>query len=255
MKGRERLILGTLLLVSVCGGLTAWALGQAAVKSPAPQTRYLQVFFEKYLAALNSHPVDPAADKTAPFYAPNAVAVGAWGIERNNAERIAFECACGRAFPTAAISVKSLKVEPTTETSGTITWEFGIKSGKQVAPFLSVEAQYVGSDPNDPNSPFDQEGISIGEVEQRVDATTQSNIGSIQREIAGIDRDLGTLDAQIAGQSGQEKSASVERKGELTAKRARLDQTLTNEIVSTIKFTRHSSFENMDKFLRKLTGH
>jgi hypothetical protein len=264
MTKRTKMILGTILLVGVSGGLASWALGRSAASPKAPQTKYLTAFFEKYVAALNSHrgvlsatsssstPVCSGSAATAAFYAPDAVTVGAWGIEKNNAEREAYECGCNSAFPSASITVKSLKIEPATQTSGTITWEFGIKSGKQVAPFLGVDGHFVGSDPNDPNAPFDQEGVSIGEVTQLADSATESNINSLQTEIAQMDKDIDGLDAEIAGQSGEQKSVLVAQKKEAIAKRALLDQTLTDEIVSTIKFTRHSSYQNMDKFVKKL---
>jgi hypothetical protein len=251
MKRRKRLILGMVLFVCVSGGLTTWALGRAAANGrKAPQTKYLTAFFEKYFSALNSH----GALTTEPFYTPDAVTVGAWGIEKNNAERLAYEAGCGSALPAAAFTVKSLKIEPATETSGTITWEFGIKSGKQVAPFLGVDGHYEGSDPNDPNAPFDQEGVSIGEVGQQVDATTQSNIDSLQQRIAALDDALKVLDANIVTESGAQRDASLASKNDVMGQRAALDQTLTDTVVSTIKFTRQSSYQNMDKFLKKLAG-
>jgi hypothetical protein len=261
MKKRVKLVLWMILLVGLCSGLTTWALGRSTVKSPKViQTKYLNAFFEKYVAALNvKHPGEDVATcsasaATAPFYSPDAVTVGAWGIEKNNEERAVYECSCSSAFPAAVISVKNLKIDPTTETSGTITWEFGIKSGKQVAPFLGVDSNFAGSDPNDPNSPFDQEGVSIGEVTQQIDPATQSSINSLREQIAGMDKAIDALDARITAQSGQEKIALVQQKSELTANREQLDRALTDEIVSTIKFSRNSSYQNMDKFLKKLTA-
>ena len=231
MRNRKNLILVFAIVGIVAASLTSYVLANAKSPPTKINQRYLQAFFGRYVSSLN----DTACSASVGFYSPNAVSVGAWGIEMDNKARQAYFCECKSAFPTAQLRIKSLTIEPTSETSGRITWEFGIKAGKQVKPFLGVMGKSYQSTPDD-SMAFDHEGVSIAEVEI-VDNSALAAINSLRQQIASIDSEM-----LHGGKAG------------LVEKRATLDQQLGDLMVSSIKITRQTSFQNMDAFLKKLKG-
>jgi hypothetical protein len=251
MKNRKRLLLAIALVVVAAGSLTSWAMARASTKREPVNTKYLQAFFDRYVAALNSK----NAKDTEPFYSPNAVTVGAWGIEMTAQTRTDYLECCKEAFPAAQISVKSITIDAKSETSGNITWEFGIKAGRQAAPFLGVWTR-VDSEPEacpDGTVAYDQEGYSVAEVEA-IDQVSAEAINGYGQQIAALDKEILSLDGQISAANNSEKTAIAERRSELAAKRASIDQEMFDQVVASIKFTRQTSFQNMDRFLKKLNG-
>ena len=255
MKNRKRLFFGIALIVVAAGSLTTWLIVRANTQTQSVKTEYLQAFFQRYVAALNSQNV---ADTQA-FYSPDAVTVGAWGIEMSNEERLAYFAACREAFPDAQFIVRNVKIEPTSEMSGTITWEFGIKAGRQVAPFLGVYNRVAAE-----KGEFDQEGISIMECEQ-ITRPSVEEMKSIDRQILTLDKEIRFLNKQIAALDitissknprlqQQEKIILDEKKTGLEGRRALLQQVKIDRIVASIKFTRQTSYQNMDRFLKKIGG-
>jgi hypothetical protein len=92
----------------------------------------------------------------------------------------------------------------------------------------------------DDSMAFDHEGVSIAEVEI-VDQAALAGINSLKQQIAAID-------SQIARGGVEQQAASMRER------RALLDQQLGDLMVSSIKITRQTSFQNMDAFLKKLRG-
>src|SRR5262249_5186669 len=160
--------------------------------------------------------------------------------EMDNPTREVYFCDCKKAFPDAQVAIKSITIEPTSETSGRITWEFGIKSGKQAAPFLGVMGKNTGVSSTTPDDSlaFDHEGVSIAEVET-IDNGSFPAINSLKQQLASLDKEVASLD----GQASAKRTALVERQ-------ALLNQQLFDLMVSTIKITRQTSFQNMDAFLK-----
>jgi hypothetical protein len=238
MKKRKNWIIATLLAVGMAGGVATWTIATTQQKRPSINQKYLQAFFSRYVAALNSK----NAEDTMVFYSPGAISVGAWGVEMNNAQRLAYFACCKQSFPDAQMTIKKVTFEPTSETSGRITWEFGIRAGKQVYPFFGIMGKNsMARQTPDDSLAFDHEGVSIGEVEV-VDNGSKRAIRSLQNQITTLYKQL----AAVSGESTQKNS--------LIEKRAMLDQQLTDLIVPTIKFTRQTSMQNMDAFLKKLRG-
>jgi hypothetical protein len=235
MRNRKNLILVLALVGIVAASLTSYVLANSKSQPTKINQQYLQTFFARYVDALNT----PVCTQSTSFYSPNAVSVGAWGIEMDNKARQAYFCQCKSAFPSAQLKIKSLTIEPTSETSARITWEFGIKAGKQVQPFLGVMSKNYQSTPDD-SMAFDHEGVSIAEVEI-VDQAALAGINSLKQQIAAID-------SQMARGGLEQQAAS------LRERRAVLDQQLGDLMVSSIKITRQTSFQNMDAFLKKLKG-
>jgi hypothetical protein len=234
MRNRKNLILVIALVAITAGSLASWVIANAKPQPGKINQQYLKTFFTRYVAALNT----PTCTAPTAFYSPNAVSVGAWGIEMDNKARATYFCGCKEAFPTAQLVIKSLTIEPTSETSGRITWEFGIKAGKQVKPFLGVMGKNYEPTSNTPDDSlaFDHEGVSIAEVEIG-DNGSLATINSLKQQIASIDSEM------LHG-----------GKAALLEKRALLDQQLGDLMVSSIKITRQTSFQNMDAFLKKLRG-
>lgn len=244
MKNRKKLLLAIVMVVVVGASLTSWAITRASTKTKPVNVKYLQAFFERYVNALNAK----TPGETKSFYSADAVTVGAWGIELTNQQREDYLAACKEAFPDAQVEIKKVTIEPQSETSGFVTWEFGIKAGKQVAPFLGVMSKNGGFAASDG---YDQEGVSIGEV-TAVDDGSASEINALEDQIAALDKEIASLDSQAKSSRGQRNI--TERRSDLAGKRALLDQQLVDRVVSTIKFTRQTSFQNMDRFLKKLNG-
>ena len=232
MKNNKKLILSLALVVVAAGSLTTWLITRANTSTQPVKGEYLQAFFARYVDALNSE----NANNLMAFYSQDSITVGPWGVEMNNAQRQAYQAGCREAFKEARFSVKNVTIKPTTETSGTITWEFGIKAGPQSAPFMGVwEKNSTASN----GSQFDQEGISVGEVEI-VDASALQAVKAIDAQIAALDNEI--------------QQASSERKAILAQRREMLNQQKFNHVVSSIRFTRQTSYQNMDRFLKKING-
>jgi uncharacterized small protein (DUF1192 family) len=275
MKNRKNLLLGIALIAVVVGSVAAtWAITKASTLEQAKQatrppakaktisTRYLDAFFRRYVAALNSKKTDPIMS----FYAPNAVSVMAWGNEMNGEQRAKYFSDCSHAFPQAVIEAKKVMIVPASATSGYITWEFGMKAGPQKAPFLG---QYMKIPKALPGK-YDQEGVSTGQVVSG-DRASLDAIKELEDQIAVLDKEILSLDEKLAsfsedtpsGKGGpnagiegsshaSEKFALAQKKTALTEQRSTLDQQAINKAVSSMKFARQSSFQNMDAFLKKL---
>lgn len=263
MKNRKKLVLGILLLVVAVGSVTTWAVSRASTKPQQPlasakpqaiSTRYLDAFFQSYVAALNSKDVSQMMS----FYGPDVVTTMAWGKEMNNAQRADYFQACGQSFPEAKIVIQKVMYVPKSSTSGYITWSFGMKAGTQVKPFMGVMGFFKKPEPG---KIYDQEGVSTGQVEL-LDRAAAGTIKGLEDQIAAIDKDILSLDEQIVtsdeeaqkGPALAEKITLAGSRSELIEKRANLDHELINKAVSSIKFTRQSSYQNMDAFLKKIGG-
>lgn len=266
MKNRKKLLLGFVLLVVGVGSVATWAITRANTKPQPINTRYLEAFFLRYVSSLNSNDIDHMIS----FYAPDAVSTMAWGNEMNNQQRAAYYAECKQAFPQAVFEIKKVTYEPTSETSGYITWDFGIKSGPQMAPFMGVYKKVE----KEPGKIYDQEGVSTGQV-AAINSAALGQIKQMERQIASLDEEILSLDQQIAAlnerissekgpshavyaeggsSSAAERFALAEKRAGLAERRAELDRQLIDTAVGAIKFTRQSSFQNMDAFLKKIGG-
>jgi len=263
MKKRKNLLFAITLLVLAAGSLTTWAISRANSKPATINSRYLEAFFQRYVASLGSQNVDQMMS----FYSPDATSVMAWGKEMNNEDRKAYYAACAKAFPNAQFYTKRFVIEPTSETSGYITWEFGIKSGPQMAPFMGVYKKVEST----PGKEFDQEGVSTGQVAS-IDPSNLGEIKKLEDQVAALDKEITSVDIQLAAlndslrsekggpsagegtTNSAERFTLAEKRSELAQRRATADQQLLDTAVSSIKFTRQNSFQNMDAFLKKISG-
>ena len=266
MKNRKKLLSAIALVVIAAGCLTTWAITRASTKPKPMNTRYLETFFHRYVASLNGKSVGDMMS----FYGPDCVSVQAWGMEMDNVKRAAYLAACKEAFPTAVIEVRKVIFEPTSETSGTITWDFGMKAGPQAAPFMGVYNKV--DKPTEPRPDgYDQVGVSTGYV-TTLDRAALDEIKGLEERVAALDKEIISLDEKIAsindkisaekgpngGADGEGSSHAAERfslaekRADLAAERAEVDQQLLGKAVSSIKFIRQSSFQNMDGFLKKI---
>jgi len=262
MKKRKNLLFAIVILVLVAGSVTTWAISRANSKPATINSRYLEAFFQRYVTSLGSQNLDQMMS----FYSPDATSVMAWGVEMNNEARRAYYAACSKAFPNAQFHTKRFVIEPTSVTSGYVTWEFGIKSGPQMAPFMGVYKKVEST-----GKEFDQEGVSTGQV-ALVDPSNLGEIKKLEDQVAALDKEIISVDEQIAALNEQigtvkggpsvaegttnsaERFALAEKRSELAQRRETADQQLLDKAVSSIKFTRQNSFQNMDAFLKKIGG-
>jgi hypothetical protein len=265
MKTRKKLLFVIGLAVIAAASLTTWAIARANSRPQPINTRYLDTFFQRYVASLNSKSV---ADMMS-FYTDDSKSVMAWGVEMDNAQRAAYYAACKEAFPNAVIEIRKVTIEPTGVTSGLVTWEFGIKSGPQMAPFMGV---YKKVDNAPKTDGYDQVGVSTGQI-AAIGQGALETIKEMEGQVAALDKEIRTLDEQIAelneelgeganyaadaeggSSSAVERFTLAEKRSTLVAERAAADQRLLDYAASSIKFTRQSSFQNMDAFLKKIGG-
>jgi predicted nucleic acid-binding Zn-ribbon protein len=119
---------------------------------------------------------------------------------------------------------------------------------------------------------YDQVGVSTGQI-AAIGQGALETIKEMEGQVAALDKEIRTLDEQIAelneelgeganyaadaeGGSSRalERFTLAEKRSTLAAERAAADQRLVDYAVSSIKFTRQSSFQNMDAFLKKIGG-
>jgi uncharacterized small protein (DUF1192 family) len=266
MKNRKKLLITIALVVTAAGGLSTWAITQTKQKPRRVKTVYLEAFFKRYVAALNSNDIKAMMS----FYGPDTVTSMAWGAEMDNIKRAAYFAACRESFPESVMEARKVIYEPFTETSGTITWEFGLKAGRQVKPFMGAFNRVENAQKIDG---YDQVGVSTGyvstldradlqeirELEERV-AALDAEIESLEGKIASVNEKIGseagpndTADGE-ASTYAAERFSLAQQRAEAVEQRAAANQRLIDRAVSKIKFIRQSSFQNMDAFLKKIGG-
>jgi hypothetical protein len=266
MKNRRKLLSVVALVVIAAGCLTTWAITQSRPRPKPVKIQYLEAFFRSYVASLNGKNIQEMMS----FYGPDTVTNMAWGMEMDNAKRAEYFSSCKQAFPDAVIDIRKVVIEPFTETSGTITWEFGMKAGRQVAPFMGV---YNKVEENRKIDGYDQVGVSTGYV-STLDRAALDEIKGLEERVAALDSEIISLDEKIASlnekidsQKGPNAEADgegssyavdrfslAEKRAELAEQRSSVNQQLIDKAVSKIKFLRQSSFQNMDGFLKRIGG-